>query len=371
MRITAGALCAGYGGLEIGLSQALDLDLRWVSEIEHYPSQVLAYHFPGVPNLGDLKEIRDPEPVTMLTGGYPCQPFSIAGRGLAHEDPRHLWPWIRDMVENMGPRYVVFENVRMHVKRGLFEVLQDLMNLGYTVHYYVLSAAQAGAAHRRDRVFIFGSRATGKPPSGEPVIVDGEMVDGKALALPKIAGVARDGLIFEGVPAALTAPTSPLLPTPAVNDMGEGKTVEKWDAWTERMRALHGNGNGHGKSLAIEALRLSGAVEECRFGIYSAAVKRSEWFQERTAPEPTEVGAQGNPRLSTRFVEWLMMLPEGWVTDPQIWEGATDARGRALTGWRGAGTIRRAQLKMLGNGVVPDQATLATQSWLRDTGLRP
>ena len=184
-----------------------------------------------------------------------------------------------------------------------------------------------------------------------------------------------------------------LLPTPAVNDMGAGKTVEEWDAWTDAMRAKHGNGNGHGKSLAVEAQRLlptpkasdgpnggpgmrngrgvadalpgvvallpTPAARDHRgesltsrnggqapvpdvadFGPYAAAIRRWEQVLGRPAPSPTEPGANGRPRLSARLVEFMMGLPEGWVTGvPSI--------------------SRSAQLKMLGNGVVPQQAALA------------
>ena len=124
-----------------------------------------------------------------------------------------------------------------------------------------------------------------------------------------------------------------LLPTPAVNDMGAGKTVEQWDEWTAKMQAAHGNGNGHGNSLAIEAIR------HTDFGPYAAAVARWEAIVGRPAPAPTEPGSNGKPRLSPRFVEWMMGLPQGWVT--------------------ATGVPRNAQLKALGNGVVPQQARLA------------
>lgn len=145
-----------------------------------------------------------------------------------------------------------------------------------------------------------------------------------------------------------------LLPTPAVNDMGASYTPETWDAWTERMKAAHGNGNGHGASLHIEALRVAeeqpltpltamGAVD---FGPYTAAIARWEAVLGRPAPAPTEpTGKGGAHRLSPRFVEWMMGLPDGWVTDVP-------------------GTSRNDQLKALGNGVVPQQAAAAVRHLL-------
>jgi DNA (cytosine-5)-methyltransferase 1 len=187
------------------------------------------------------------------------------------------------------------------------------------------------------------------------------------------------------LPSAVT-----LLPTPAVNDMGEGKTPDAWDAWdawTANMQERHGNGNGHGKSLSIEAQRLlptttAGDAAGSRnrtawrskepptgihvgdtltdiawqhdghsdprmpssepwqdWGIYADAIARWEHLT-RPAPAPTQPSKKGTPQLSPRFSEWLMGLPEGHVTAVP-------------------GLTRNAQLKALGNGVVPQQAVLA------------
>lgn len=195
------------------------------------------------------------------------------------------------------------------------------------------------------------------------------------------------------------------LPTPAVNDTGKACTPQEWDAWTERMRAAHGN--GHGKSLAIEAQRLlptpratdntkggpnhrgssgdlmlpsavgnllptpsvadglgghlnrsgarsgelllPGVAKQCEqdWREYEAAIRRQEHAFGRPAPAPTEPGRTGKPRLSPLFVEWLMGLPEGHVTGVP-------------------GVSRNDQLKALGNGVCPQQAAAAARAFLND-----
>lgn len=159
---------------------------------------------------------------------------------------------------------------------------------------------------------------------------------------------------------------TPLLPTPAVNDMGAAYTPDEWDAWTERMKTEHGNGNGHGKSLSIEAQRLlptpkathwattsekakelygssdsmQDLVNKASWGDYAPAIHRWEQILGRPAPAPTMTSAKGNPQLSPRFVEWMMGLPEGWVDDvPDL--------------------TRNEKLKALGNGVVSQQAVEA------------
>lgn len=159
--------------------------------------------------------------------------------------------------------------------------------------------------------------------------------------------------------------------------MGEGKTVQAWDEWTAKMQARHGNGNGHGASLAIEAQRLlptpmvGDAASACnstatrhvtpptgvhagdtltdvirgaqQWGDYADTIARWETIT-RPAPPPTEPGAKGQPRLSPRFTEWMMGLPDGWITDTP-------------------GITRNEALKACGNGVVPQQAEAAIR-WL-------
>lgn len=133
--------------------------------------------------------------------------------------------------------------------------------------------------------------------------------------------------------------SNPLLPTPAVNDMGEGKTPEVWDEWTDKMKARHSNGNGHGNSLAIEAQRTMHMEK------YEPAICLWESIT-RPAPEPVEpTGRNGAHRLSARFAEWMMGLPNGWITDTP-------------------GITRREALKACGNGVVPQQAKAALKHLL-------
>lgn len=132
-----------------------------------------------------------------------------------------------------------------------------------------------------------------------------------------------------------------LLPTPACNDMGAAYTPDEWDAWTERMKAEHGNGNGHGKSLSIEAQRIHNArswVTEDGTD-YGPAIRRWEALT-RIAPEPTAESDKGTRHLAPAFSEWMMGLPAGWVTDVP-------------------GITRNEVLKALGNGVVPQQCAAA------------
>ena len=96
--------------------------------------------------------------VDILSGGYPCQPFSSAGKRLGADDERHLWPFIRDGIQRMAPRVCFFENVEGHISLGLSTVISDLEEMGYKVSFGIFSAAECGAPHQRKRVFVLAHR---------------------------------------------------------------------------------------------------------------------------------------------------------------------------------------------------------------------
>ena len=150
-----GSLFSGIGGLDLGLERA-GMDIRWHSEIDPYACRVLKKNWPEVPNHGDIKLIdwRTVEPVDVICGGYPCQPFSTAGKRHGTEDPRHLWPWVRDAISALRPRYAILENVRGHLSLGGTTVIAELTEIGYDAEWRVVSAAGLGAPHRRDRLII-------------------------------------------------------------------------------------------------------------------------------------------------------------------------------------------------------------------------
>jgi DNA (cytosine-5)-methyltransferase 1 len=155
MTLTVGSLFSGIGGLDLGLERA-GMNVIWQSEIDPYASQVLAKHWPEVPNHGDIKLIRwgDLERPDVICGGYPCQPFSLAGSRAGDDDPRHLWPWVRDAISHLRPRYAVLENVRGHLTLGGTTVVGDLASIGYDAEWQLVRASAVGASHRRERVFI-------------------------------------------------------------------------------------------------------------------------------------------------------------------------------------------------------------------------
>lgn len=161
---TVGALFAGYGGLDLAVEEVFNAKLAWVSEYDKGPSKVLAHHWPNVPNLGDITQIdwRNVPPVDIITGGYPCQPFSLIGSRKGHAHAQHLWPHALDAIRHIRPHYAIFENVAGHLSLGFDTVLGDLTEIGYDVRWTTLRASTAGAPHKRERLFIVATNSSSK-----------------------------------------------------------------------------------------------------------------------------------------------------------------------------------------------------------------
>jgi DNA (cytosine-5)-methyltransferase 1 len=165
MTLTVGSLFSGIGGLDLGLERA-GMRVIWQSEIDPYACQVLKKHWPEVVNHGNIKEInwQEIERPDVICGGYPCQPFSQAGKRRGEEDSRHLWPWVKQAISELRPRYAILENVRGHLSLGGLSVIAELASIGYDSEWRVISAASVGANHRRDRIVIVAY-----PQSSEPL----------------------------------------------------------------------------------------------------------------------------------------------------------------------------------------------------------
>jgi len=176
-----GSLFSGYGGLDRAVSAVTGGEVIWHCEWDAAPSKILEKHYPGVPNYRDvsLVDFTQVEPVDILTGGFPCQDLSLAGKraGLKEGTRSGLWIEFARAIEELQPRLVVIENVRGLLSanahsdveycpwcmgeagtesylRALGAILGDLSDLGYDAEWVTLPASTAGAPHRRERVFI-------------------------------------------------------------------------------------------------------------------------------------------------------------------------------------------------------------------------
>ena len=177
------SLFSGIGGF--------DLAAEWNGwnnvfncEWEEFPRKVLKHHFPNAKQYEDIKDFNATEyrgRIDVLSGGFPCQPFSVAGKRKGTEDERHLWPEMLRVIGECQPRWVVGENVRGICSWSNGLVLEacysDLENLGYSVQSFIIPACATNAPHRRDRVWIVAHSDNIRTSSrlGEVQSKDGEI----------------------------------------------------------------------------------------------------------------------------------------------------------------------------------------------------
>ena len=378
MPLRIGSLFSGYGGLDLAVQQVYEAEPVWHVEFDDAPSKILAHHWPNVPNLHDVTAVgwEQVEPIDILTGGFPCQDVSSAGRraGMTDGTRSGLWSHMAHAIDVLRPQLVVIENVgglfsaeatsvvESHplclgdggtgsdtvLLRAIDAVLSTLSELGYDAEWTALRAADVGAPHGRLRVFITAHPSGGGSGGRSALALTGGTGE------PNTAAVGAD---HRPDPSGDT-PGLTLLPTPMTSY--SSRDVETWRAQrpagngnvretvgdlaivAEQLlptpRATDGTKGGPNQAGPSGDLMLPSAVQPERFGPYAPAIQRWEQAIGRPAPAPTEPG-KNRPRLASRFVEFLMGLPDGHVT--------------------GVGLTRSQELKALGNGVVPQQGAAA------------
>jgi len=190
-------LCSGIGGFALGFEWAGLSHPVLFCDIEPWSRQVLAKHWPDVPISDDVKELasdagRLVPDCDILTAGYPCQPFSVAGQQRGAEDDRHIWPEIFAIVQEKLPRWCVFENVSGHITLGLDQVLSDLEGEGYAIQPFVIPACAVDAPHRRDRVWIVAHADSDSEPNGTGYAEAGKRLVGNAASKRQDIGAANE-----------------------------------------------------------------------------------------------------------------------------------------------------------------------------------
>lgn len=330
-----GSLCSGYGGLDMAACGHFNGTVAWYSEIEPAGAQVLSHHHPEAQDIGDLTRLdwEQLEKVDVVTAGFPCQPVSYAGQQQGTEDERWLFDDITKGLSILRPRYIVLENVP-----GLFtadggnamaSVLHGLSLLGgYEYRWGVVRASDAGAPHKRARWFCLATDLSATYTSGaERRVQEHEALD------PASGSAAEPGECVGPVDTGVAA-------------YADLEGLEGYGGLGGHPGELHPSSNNSEAVQNSDSGRGQGEVEPpppdistsltgvFQYGDYSQAIRRWELILGRQAPIPVFDG-----RLNQLFVEWMLGLPLGYVT--------------------GLGLSRTQELKLLGNGVVPQQGLLA------------
>jgi DNA (cytosine-5)-methyltransferase 1 len=320
-----GSLCTGYGGLDMAVEAYFGAETIWVSEFDKYASKVIEARI-NKPNFGNLKVIdwHNVEPIDILTAGYPCQPFSQAGLRKGAEDERHLWPYIKTAISILRPKYVILENVRGHFGLGFREVLGDLASIGYDARWTLIRASEVGAPHRRERLFILaypnsarwaraerGDVQARQPRDSSSNLNEYTNTDGQRCRLGQDYG---DKVEYQGQSQSIA---SGLVETIITNTDSHTRTQPRRSNREIRAESIGLRGRSDQRQ----------ARGEFRFSLE---------MDKETIPSPLDEG-----KLNVKFVEYMMGLPDGWVTDIDL--------------------PRSQKLKILGNGVVPQQAYRAIE----------
>ena len=325
------SFCTGYGGLELGIRRA-GVDIRTVCNVEietfvqaNLVAKIEEGRMDNAPIYSDLKTF----PASIfrgkihgVIGGYPCQPFSSAGKRKGEEDPRHLWPYIRKHVRTIRPLWCFFENVRGHVTMGLWRVLSDLEEDGYRTEWGLFSAEETGAPHQRIRCFILA-----KLPDTNLTGLEGKTSE-------RVQGRERRGEQYEVCESARRG----------------GENIQKQLGNPASLRPRGGRENCEGEQSEV-----LGAGLESNGELANPASGQPGESQARNGRKDIGGGSE-EPRWPARPGEEQYEWEEPRVTEAQSELGGT------VDGTRSGvdPTANRVdRLRLLGNGVVPQSAELA------------
>ena len=316
-------LCSGIGGFAVGFSMAELSEPIAFCDTDKFCQKVLAKNFPNIPIYDDVKEIADDptrfisERPDILTAGYPCQPFSTSGKRGGSQDPRHIFPYLHKLIEQIRPTYCVFENVYGHLSLGLDEVLFAMESLNYHTRTFVLPSSAIGARHKRERLWII-CRNLGDPHDyGFPTT---EKCRGNE---ENARGTQKRSQETEQSEEQVDPKTMEMYPTPTTKGFGhasEGQTmmfrrkVEKGELTEAEAQAMM---NG----VTLRPPRM----EEWNYPTPTSSLKKHSYngnkdFWENRVEKGRQMDlgmkmyqTEGDGRLNCDWTEWLMGYPIGWT----------------------------------------------------------
>lgn len=368
------SLCSGYDGIGLGLKRVIP-ELRTIAHVEieafaiaNLVTKMEAGQLDSAPVFTDLKrfpfeDLRERQP-TILSAGFPCQPFSSAGKRQATDDPRHLYPFIADGITSCKPSYCFLENVEGIVSSKtadgesvLLYVLRDLEERGYECTWGTFSAAEIGAPHLRKRVFILAKYVADGVSKG---------LEGHAGDVDETTGQTRRGTHRPISESGLSRTVYPSRPgerqyeweEPRVvgGELADTKSGESGESQAgnrrkdtggggEKLGNADGNGRRQTEGSEQQTARLVKRGEEEYVG--DASSERSH----RGSEDGTDVEPEV---LGTRHEESYV-----YEADPSEAQSELGGTTDGFTGGVDAITNRVDRLRLLGNGVVPDCAELA------------
>lgn len=296
------SLFSGIGGLDLA-AEAAGFQSVGQCEWADYATKVLEKHWPDVPRWRDIRTLTGDDfygrtglrTVDVISGGFPCQPFSLAGKQKGKDDDRYLWPEMLRVIREIAPAWVLGENVPGILRLAAGRVVQDLEREGYNVVVLDFEAAAVGAPHRRERIAFVANRSS--PGRGG------------------LAG-ARSSQIKEGSRHSLTLSHAVLLPTPTASEAEHGGPNSKYGNGSMRLTGAAMlwrtpcAQDGGGRAGYADSAKLRAYIERGHQPYLTDIVKHPDM-----TPSCADVKSAGasSGQLNPTWVEWLMGFPIGWT----------------------------------------------------------
>ena len=327
------SLFAGIGGIDLGLEATGYYKTTLFSEIDPFCQKILKKHWPNVPIIPDVRDINGKEIETdVLVGGFPCQPFSVAGKRKGKEDERHLWPEMFRIIKEARPPIVIGENVPgiINTQMALGQCVADLEGEGYKVQPVVLPACSVNAPHRRYRVFIIA------------------MVDTDNLRFPQHSGEEKEKQVrrtetpvMSGGSFMANSGRSEWWQQPSGNTESVGRGASEKTQWSAHSDSLGGSGEGAEAVADSVSRNVETGRErqrEVREGHQEEGIPSDASSGSETVADTERVHVQGQHDGQGEKQSWR----EGWwAVEPEL--------GRVAHGI----PDRVHRLKSLGNSLIP------------------